>query len=536
MATYPITTPVADLTYEMKQTFAGEFVFVKNKYVAYILDDTGFTQVTDADYPGFRTYTVTSITRSGSVATVTTSAPTTLETGDSVIIAGADQTEYNGEFTITVLTSATFTYAVTGTPATPATGSITLQGGPTTVPGLVYLNDYMFVGTMRGEIFNCDRSDFDAWDILSFITPEKEPSLLVCIAKSLNFLVAFKSWDTEFYYDAELPPPGSPLQEQESAYLKLGCAAAQSVVEFDGGIVFVSKRDQLQRSREVHVLNGLTPQKISSPEVERLLNASTLEQVYALYLSTAGHQLYMLTLVDLGYTLVYDFGNKFWYQATKLTAQSPQTVAAITAELVISESIVSVVVANHGFEDGDPVTIAGASIDDYNGTFNISVVDDNEFYYVIPGEVDSPPSGSITATGYTESYFPVVGYATFQNLDLVLHETNGLIYALDDQVYEDTDVPINVLLRLPQWDNGNKERKTVSHAKPVGDLVDGVGLLRYTDDDYESYSKYRRVSMASQFAMVRKLGNTRRRAFEFRYTENTPLRVESIDMNFKQGR
>jgi hypothetical protein len=539
MATFPLTTPVADQQFEMRQTFAGEFVFVKNAYGAWILDDAAATPISDVDYPGYQTIAVTSITRSGSTATVTTTAPNTLETGDTVLISGAAETEYNGQFTIVVLTNATFTYQVTGTPATPATGTIVLQGGKTTVPGIVYLNDYIFVGTVKGEIQNCNRSAYTVWDALDFITPEKEPSLLVCIAKSLNYLVAFKEWDIEPFYDAEQPPPGSPLLPEGSAYLKLGCASAQSLVEFDGGIIFISKRDQLQRSREVHVLNGLTPQKVSSPEVERLLNASTLEQVYSLYLSTAGHQLYMLTLVDLDLTILYDFGTKFWYQVTLLTAQSAQTVQSIEAELIVTESVVTVNVANHGFEDGDPVLIAGASVDDYNGTYNISYVDENTFTYVIQGEVDSPPTGSITATGYDESYFPAVAYATYQNLDLVLHETNGLIYALDDELYEDTgtvSVPINALLRLPQWDNGNKERKTVSHAKPVGDLVDGVGLLRYTDDDYESYSKYRRVSMASQFAMVRKLGNTRRRAFEFRYTENTPLRVESIDMNFKQGR
>lgn len=542
MSTFALTTPVADLPMQMVQTFAGEFVFVKNAYSAWLLDGVTAAPITDTDYPGYHTYTVTSITRSGAVATVTTSAPNALETGDTVVIAGADQPEYNGTFTITVLTSATFTYAVSGTPATPATGTITLEGGQTTVPGVVYLDDYIGVYTSRGEIRLCERTQFTVWEALNSISPEKEPSLAVAIAKSLNFIVAFKQWDTQFYSNGEVPPPGSPLVEENSAYLKLGCAAAYSVVEFDGGIVFVSKRDQLQRSREVHVLNGLTPQKVSTPEVERLLNASTLEQVYALYLSTAGHQLYMLTIVDLEITIAYDFGNHFWYEVTELTAQSPQTVSALTAELVVSESVVTAVVPNHGFNDGDPVLMAGANEVDYNGTFNITVIDDNSFSYALDVEVESPATGSITATGYTESYFPAVAYATYQNLDLVLHETNGLIYALDDQLYEDTGtdgpidgVPINVLLRLPNWDNGNKYRKTISHVKPVGDLVDGTGLVRYTNDDYETWSKYRRVSMASRFAMLRKLGQTERRAWEFRYTENTEMRLEHMDMDFKQG-
>lgn len=532
MSSYSLTTPVADLPFEMRQTFAGESVFVKNAYVAYILTTSGATQVTDTDYPSYHSYAVTSVTRSGSTATVTTTATNTLETGNTVVISGATQPEYNGTFTITVTVAGSqFTYTVSGAPATPATGTITANGGWTTVPGIVYLDDYIFVQRVDGEIQNCNRSTYDVWDALDFTTPEKEPSLAVAIAKSLNFLVAFKQWDTEFFYDAELDPPGSPLLPQDSAYLKLGCASAQSIVEFDGGIVFVSKRDQLQRSREVHVLNGLTPQKISTPEVERLLNEDDLDTVYALYLSTAGHQLYMLTLVTSGITLVYDFNNKFWYQWTLLTAQSSQTVSALTSD----GTTATAVVPNHGFSDGDPVLMAGATETDYNGTFNITYVDENTFTYIMAADTTSPATGSPTATGYTESYFPAVAYATYQNLDLVLHETNGLIYALDPTIYEDTDVPIKVLLRLPNWDNGNKYRKTVSHIKPVGDLEDCDVLMRYSDDDYQTYSKYRRVSMNSQFSMLRKLGQTRRRAWELLHTADTAGRWESMDMDFKQG-
>jgi hypothetical protein len=43
--------------------------------------------------------------------------------GASVPISGATQTEYNGTFTISNVTTNTFDFTVTGTPATPATGS-----------------------------------------------------------------------------------------------------------------------------------------------------------------------------------------------------------------------------------------------------------------------------------------------------------------------------------------------------------------------------------------------------------------------------
>lgn len=63
------------------------------------------------------------IERSGTTATVTTSIDHGYATNDSVTIAGADDSKYNGTKTITVTGSRTFTYTVTGSPSSPATGS-----------------------------------------------------------------------------------------------------------------------------------------------------------------------------------------------------------------------------------------------------------------------------------------------------------------------------------------------------------------------------------------------------------------------------
>ena len=67
---------------------------------------------------------ITSITRSGTTATVTITGHG-LATGDTIDIQGAGQSEYNGIKTITVATVDTFTYTVSGSPTTPATGTIT---------------------------------------------------------------------------------------------------------------------------------------------------------------------------------------------------------------------------------------------------------------------------------------------------------------------------------------------------------------------------------------------------------------------------
>ena len=75
-----------------------------------------------------------SITRSSSTATVTTGSSHGWSTGNWVTIAGAGESQYNGTFKITKTGATTFTYAVPGTPSTPASGTKTAR--------IVYMRHY----------------------------------------------------------------------------------------------------------------------------------------------------------------------------------------------------------------------------------------------------------------------------------------------------------------------------------------------------------------------------------------------------------
>lgn len=87
---------------------------------------------------------VTSITLSGTTATVTTSVAHTLNDGDPVSMAGAVQSQYNGIFQVSVISSTVFTYQISGTPASPATGTITAT--PYTETYFKYINYASFQG------------------------------------------------------------------------------------------------------------------------------------------------------------------------------------------------------------------------------------------------------------------------------------------------------------------------------------------------------------------------------------------------------
>lgn len=100
---------------------------------------------------------IVSITRVGTLATVTTSAAHNLTTGDAVFIYGAIQSAYKGTgaFTITVTGSTTFTYVMASDPGASATQT-DYPGlpAPTTRAGGFYVSKVYELGTFpRGTLF-----------------------------------------------------------------------------------------------------------------------------------------------------------------------------------------------------------------------------------------------------------------------------------------------------------------------------------------------------------------------------------------------
>lgn len=94
-------------------------------------------------------FSVSSLTRNDTTATVTTAAAHNLQTGDYVTLAGADQAQFVGTFRVeSVPSGTTFTFApTTGATVTTATGTITGYG-------LVYYRRADFLGNKSWQTVN----------------------------------------------------------------------------------------------------------------------------------------------------------------------------------------------------------------------------------------------------------------------------------------------------------------------------------------------------------------------------------------------
>jgi len=528
-----MTVTVANLPYDFTPTASAASTlgfFFKNAYDAWFYDllTATATQITDVDYPGYHTYSVTTLTSVSTTATATTSVTHGLKVNDTITIAGATQTEYNGTYTVTGVPAVNqFTYTFAGSATSPATGTITATGGRTTVRGVVWLDATFYVMDSDATIYGSDLNAATSWNALNFITAQIEPGAGVALQKSQNYVIALKEWSTEFFYDAA-NAVGSPLSVVENGFNLIGCASGGSVANLDGTVFWVSQTRQ--KGRGVYMMVGLEHQQISTPDVERILNLSTLATVYSYGVRIAGHTFYVLTLVDQNVTLVYDATTKLWATWSSLTAAASVSVSSIN---LVNTTATVVTATAHGMSDGDPVTIAGANEAAYNGTFVTTYISATSFSYETTAGTSTPATGTITATPYTESYFKYTTYVNALGKDLVQHETNGTLCELTESAYQDVGIPVNVLIRTGKLDGGTVNLKRYSAVEIIGNKVSANAYIRHSGDDYVTNTTYRKVDLSQTRSVIRRLGADRRRSFEVRHLDNTSLQIAELDVEWQ---
>ena len=87
-----------------------------------------------------------------------------------------------------------------------------------------------------------------------------------------------------------------------------------------------------------------------------------------------------------------NFGN-----GGRITTDFPLPHFKAVTSLESGGIVATVIVPNHGFANGERVTISGAAEAEYNGTYEIFVMDADTFIYLFEGAATTPATGTITA-------------------------------------------------------------------------------------------------------------------------------------------
>jgi hypothetical protein len=403
-----------------------------------------------------------------------------------------------------------------------------------TVRGAPYLNGIFYVMDADGTIWGSAEDDATSWAADNFVTAEFEPDGGVCLAKLVSNIVALGTYTTEMFFDAG-NTTGSALSPVQSDPLLIGCAHANTVAQTESFLTWVAQQKAqgttFHRGRFVVVMSGPAYKRISTPDVERILDADAFDDVYGEIITVSGHMFYVLTMVASAITIVYDFKEGLWYEWKKGTAGTSITITALTQ----SGGTATATATAHGLSDGDQVTVSGANQAGYNLTVNVTRTDADTFTYPVAAATVSPATGSPVAANWTQGVLDVSGSCNFAGNQAIQLRSTGAVYVFDPDDTDDGGVPIDFQCITENQDGGNNLQKFMSRLELVGDKVSSTALVRYSDDDYASWSTYRRMDMSLPRVGVNRLGDFHRRAIQIRHTLSAKARVEALEADVEQG-
>lgn len=131
--------------------------------------------------------------------------------------------------------------------------------------------------------------------------------------------------------------------------------------------------------------------------------------------------------------------------------------------------------------------------------------------------------------GGGENYFEcsfVTPFPVNSNNYYVLDAVNGLMFTLSPTYYVDPFGPVTMRIVTQTSHAGTFETKTNGQLTIMGEQINDVINVRTSDDDYQSWSNYRQINLGASKPALYNLGGFKRRAYEFLYTGNHPLRLE----------
>jgi hypothetical protein len=183
------------------------------------------------------------------------------------------------------------------------------------VPGFVEIDGTYYVMDLTGKIWASNLNDPTTWPVLNFILANNQSDLGVGIAKQLNYLVAFKQWGAQVFYNAD-NTTGSPLGVVSDAQIPYGCAHGGSIQNIDNDLLWLASNRNV--APQVVMLRNLGVRVVSTAAVDRILdgvlpNTNPEDNtIFSWVFKHGGHKFYGLSIVSLNLTLVYDITTDFW--------------------------------------------------------------------------------------------------------------------------------------------------------------------------------------------------------------------------------
>lgn len=116
------------------------------------------------------------------------------------------------------------------------------------------------------------------------------------------------------------------------------------------------------------------------------------------------------------------------------------------------------------------------------------------------------------------------------------HGDNGKTYLVNKDFNDDDGELITVDIVTPNFDGNTSNEKTMAAMRFIGDRTPGSVIeMRYSDDDYQTWSTYQRVDMSLENPELTDLGSFRRRALNLRHRRPVAMRLKALDLRLLLG-
>jgi hypothetical protein len=214
----------------------------------------------------------------------------------------------------------------------------------------------------------------------------------------------------------------------------------------------------------------------------------------------------------------------------------------------LKHELISPEAVNRLIEAVDPTDRLTGTLTQFNG---------HRFYILTMADVGNEENETIedftlaidTQTGYwffltdtNGESLPFVSSAfnvesTGTEVTFLQHATDGGIYGFVNGTLDDpNNQPILFDLVTPNFDAGTRKKKFLHTMDIVADQVtDNYLWVRYSEDDYQTWSDWRYVNMGEIRPKLTQCGTFRRRAYQFHHEDMKPLRLQAAELQMDVG-
>ena len=244
------------------------------------------------------------------------------------------------------------------------------QAGRTVVGTFAHLEGYGFIMDSIGRIYNSDINSLSAWSASAFATANVVPDSGIGCFEYRNHILAFGSRSMEIWYNAG-NPSGSPLSRRDEATRQIGLINEHALAKIVDTLAFVGTSNL--GALEVYLMDGFTPTRISTPEIEAQLTLMGASDIYVSAKKEAGRTL--IAVSGPSTTYVYCVEEQLWHEWSSTTplwqfmdgiASGSSYITYAVSALSTSGKVYATNPANYVFED-DAVA--------YTAMFQLSLFD-----------------------------------------------------------------------------------------------------------------------------------------------------------------